>query len=150
MENIDFNNILNRNIIAKQIEESLNKINSTKNINKNIFISGDNGIGKTQFVLRLLKNLDYDVVYYDNTTLRNKQLMEHLSSNNLGNNNVYNLLRQKQKKIVIVLDDIYTMTNGDKSGLINLIKLIRVKKTKKQQLENSSNNPIICIFTESF
>ena len=70
--------------------------------------------------------------------------MENLSSNNLGNNNVYNLLRQKQK-IVIVLDDIYTMTNGDKSGLINLIKLIRVKKTKKQQLENSSNNPIICI-----
>ena len=50
MENIDFNNILNRNIIAKQIEESLNKINSTKNINKNIFISGNNGIGKTQFV----------------------------------------------------------------------------------------------------
>tara|TARA_B100000900_G_scaffold406767_1_gene418308 strand:- start:830 stop:2191 length:1362 start_codon:yes stop_codon:yes gene_type:complete len=145
MENIDFNNILNRNIIAKQIEEGLNKINSTKNINKNIFISGNNGIGKTKFVLNLLKDLDYDVVYYDNTTLRNKQLMENLSSNNLGNNNVYNLLRQKQKKIVIVLDDIYTMTNGDKSGLINLIKLIRVKKTKKQQLENSSNNPIICI-----
>ena len=37
------------------------------------------------------------------------------------------------------------MNNGDKGGINSLIKLIRPKKTKKQKLEDSTANPIICV-----
>mgnify|MGYP001233810418 FL=1 len=43
------------------------------------------------------------------------------------------------------MDEIDGMNNGDKGGIASLIKLIRQKKTKKQQLENETMNPIICI-----
>jgi hypothetical protein len=53
---------------------------------------------------------------------------------------------QKQiKKIAIVMDEIDGMNNGDKGGINLLIKLIRPKKTKKQRLEETTLNPIICI-----
>jgi hypothetical protein len=37
------------------------------------------------------------------------------------------------------------MNNGDKGGINSLIKIIRPKKTKKQRLEETTLNPIICI-----
>ena len=43
------------------------------------------------------------------------------------------------------MDEIDGMNNGDKGGINMLIKLIRPKKTKKQKLEELTNNPIICI-----
>jgi hypothetical protein len=55
------------------------------------------------------------------------------------------MMSRKVKKIVIVMDEIDGMNNGDKGGINALIKLIRQKKTKKQRLENVTLNPIICI-----
>jgi hypothetical protein len=43
------------------------------------------------------------------------------------------------------MDEIDGMNNGDKGGINTLIKLIRPKKTKKQKLEETCLNPIICI-----
>ena len=43
------------------------------------------------------------------------------------------------------MDEIDGMNNGDKGGINSLIKLIRQKKTKKQKLEETTYNPIICI-----
>ena len=43
------------------------------------------------------------------------------------------------------MDEIDGMNNGDKGGINSLIKLIRPKKTKKQKLEDTTMNPIICI-----
>ena len=43
------------------------------------------------------------------------------------------------------MDEIDGMNNGDKGGIMALIKLIRQKKTKRQKLENKTMNPIICI-----
>jgi hypothetical protein len=54
-------------------------------------------------------------------------------------------MTKKKKKIVIVMDEIESMNNGDKGGITSLIKLIRQKKTKKQKLESETLNPIICI-----
>jgi len=51
----------------------------------------------------------------------------------------------KAKPIAIVMDEIDGMSSGDKGGINALIKLIRPKKTKKQRLEVTTNNPIICI-----
>ena len=71
--------------------------------------------------------------------------MESISKQNMSNHNVMSLFKKEKKNIVIVMDEIDGMSSGEKSGISNLIKLIRAKKTKKQKLEESINNPIICI-----
>jgi len=55
------------------------------------------------------------------------------------------MMNKTKKKIVILMDEIDGMNKGDKGGITSLIKRIRQKKTKKQNLENVSMNPIICI-----
>lgn len=142
---ININTILNRNEIAEKIKHILYNFDTNIYSKKGIYLYGDNGIGKTTFILDLLKDLNYDCIYYDNITIRNKSLIDSISANNLSNKNVFSLLNKQDKKLVIVIDDIDGMNYGDKSGILSLIKLIRVKKTKKQKLENITNNPIICI-----
>jgi hypothetical protein len=63
----------------------------------------------------------------------------------MSDKNIMSMFYKKVKKIVIVMDEIDGMNNGDKGGINMLIKLIRPKKTKKQKLEELTNNPIICI-----
>ena len=149
METIELNTILERNKIEIEIENILKNFNSDDKYKRGIYIYGDSGIGKTKFVLNLLNKLNYDVIYYDNSIIRNKSLIDNIGSQNLSNSNVYSLFTNKPKKIVIVIDDIDGMNYGDKNGIISLIKLIRIKKTKKQKLENLTNNPIICINTKN-
>ena len=77
--------------------------------------------------------------------MRNKNIMELITNHNMSNINVYTMFTRERKKIVIVMDDIDGMNNGDKGGINSLIKIIRPKKTKKQKQEELSMNPIICI-----
>jgi hypothetical protein len=146
MESIDINVILKRENIELNIKQFIDNFYSAKTfLKRGLYIYGDNNIGKTTFILNLLKKCNYDVIYYDNSIIRNKILIDNICCDNLSNVNVYSLLTNKQKKMVIVIDDIDSMNSGDKSTMVSLIKLIRVKKTKKQKLENLANCPIICI-----
>ena len=145
METIKLNDILERNEIELSIENILNNFNKDEKYKRGIYIYGDSGIGKTKFILNLLTKLNYDIIYYDNSIIRNKSLIDNIGSKNLSNSNVYSLFTNRPKQIVVVIDDIDGMNYGDKNGIISLIKLIRIKKTKKQKLENLTNNPIICI-----
>ncbi len=145
METIKLNDILERNDIELSIENILNNFNKDEKYKRGIYIYGDSGIGKTKFILNLLTKLNYDIIYYDNSIIRNKSLIDNIGSKNLSNSNVYSLFTNRPKQIVVVIDDIDGMNYGDKNGIISLIKLIRIKKTKKQKLENLTNNPIICI-----
>ena len=145
METINLDDILERNDIASEIDNILKNFNKDEKYKRGVYIYGDSGIGKTKFILNLLKKLNYDVIYYDNSVIRNKSLIDTIGSQNLSNSNVHSLFTNKPKRIVVVIDDIDGMNYGDKNGIISLIKLIRVKKTKKQKLENLTNNPIICI-----
>jgi DNA polymerase III delta prime subunit len=154
MENImpslfdNFNNILKRHTISEEIKKILlsfdENINNTS-FKKGIYIYGATGSGKTQFILNLLKEMDYDVIKYDAGDVRNKGLIDTITSNNVSNRNVLQMMNRKVKKIVILMDEIDGMNNGDKGGITSLIKLIRQKKTKKQKLEDVTLNPIICI-----
>jgi hypothetical protein len=63
----------------------------------------------------------------------------------MSDKNIMSMFHKKIKKIVIVMDEIDCMNNGDKGGINSLIKIIRPKKTKKQKLEENTINPIICI-----
>ena len=146
MENI--NNILEREIISNDIKKILLSFDENcKNIafKRGIYIYGSPGCGKTQFVVDLLKELDYDIIKYDAGDVRNKALIDTITSNNVSNRNVLQMMTRKVKKLAIVMDEIDGMNNGDKGGITALIKIIRQKKTKKQRLESITMNPIICI-----
>lgn len=148
MDSVNVNDIFERETISKQIKTILlNFDENCKNINykKGIYIYGSPGCGKTQFVTNILNELNYDVIKYDAGDVRNKALIDTITSNNVSNRNVLQMMTKKVKKIAIVMDEIDGMNNGDKGGITALIKIIRQKKTKKQRLENMSMNPIICI-----
>jgi dephospho-CoA kinase len=148
MQNININNIFDRDKIANEIKSLLLSFDDNcKNIKfkKGIYVYGSPGSGKSEFVMKLLKELNYDVIKYDAGDVRNKSLIDTITSNNISNRNVLQMMTKQVKKIAIIMDEIDGMNNGDKGGITALIKLIRQKKTKKQRLENMTMNPIICI-----
>ena len=143
------NSILNRNKTAETIKELLLNFDEKSNdltFKKGIYIYGSPGCGKTQFVSDLLKSIEYDMIKYDAGDVRNKSLIDTITCDNISSQNVLQMMAGKKKRrLVIVMDEIDGMNNGDKGGLNALIKLIRQKKTKKQKLESKTMNPIICI-----
>tara|TARA_B100001093_G_scaffold76612_2_gene67457 strand:+ start:7815 stop:9149 length:1335 start_codon:yes stop_codon:yes gene_type:complete len=149
MENLNINSFLQkRNEIENEIMTILNNFNSnyeSLDYKKGIYIYGAPGCGKTYFVSEILKKLNYDMIKYDAGDIRNKNLIETITSNNISNRNVLDMMTGREKKIAIVMDEIDGMNNGDKGGLTALVKLIRQKKTKKQKTEGKTMNPIICI-----
>jgi DNA polymerase III delta prime subunit len=145
---IDYTHYLNRGGEVRQIEEALRKCDQEKDnclVKKGIYIYGDPGVGKTSFAVDVLTQLGYDVIKYDAGDIRNKQVIDNITKHNMSNKNVMSLFNKKNKKIAIIMDEIDGMNNGDKGGINTLIKLIRPKKTKKQQTEEITTIPIICI-----
>jgi len=148
MKNINFNTILDRNKIKEEIKNILiNFENKKKDISykRGLYIYGSPGSGKTEFIMDLLDELNYDIIKYDTSDVRNKCAIESLTSENFSDKSVISLLKKKAKPIAIVMDEIDGMNNGDKGGINSLIKLIRSKKTKKQKTEDITYTPVICI-----
>jgi hypothetical protein len=148
MELIDFNSILNRKKTFEHIKQFLKEFEKNKrdlSFKRGIYIYGNPGTGKTNFIEKLLKEINYDIIKYDAGDIRNKSIIDTITKHNMADTNVLSLLQKKSKKIAIIMDEIDGMNNGDKGGINSLIKLIRPKKTKKQKQEEITLNPIICI-----
>ena len=148
MENLNINNIFNRDDKANAIKDILKSFEQNKNnmlFKKGIYVYGDPGTGKTTFVTNILKELNYDIIHYDAGDIRNTSVIEDITKHNMSDKNIMSLFNKQVKKIAIIMDEIDGMNNGDKGGINTLIKLIRPKKTKKQKLEEITMNPIICI-----
>jgi SpoVK/Ycf46/Vps4 family AAA+-type ATPase len=144
--NLQFTKLLQRESEYNKIKCLLNQFdNKNLTTKKGIYIYGEPGIGKTQFVIDILKELNYDIIKYDAGDIRNKNIIDTITKHNMSNKNIMSLFNNKIKKIVILMDEIDGMNNGDKSGINSLIKLIRPKKTKKQKKDEISLSPIICI-----
>jgi DNA polymerase III delta prime subunit len=147
-ENINLNTFLNREEECNKISNFLRDFELNKNnllIKRGLYLYGNSGTGKTLFVVNLLTKLGYDVVKYDAGDIRNKSVIETITTHNMSNRNIMSMLHKKIKKIVIVMDEIDGMNNGDKGGINSLIKIVRPKKTKRQKTEEITSNPIICI-----
>ena len=145
---LDINAFLGRENDAAKLKEILKNFDQNKSnldVKKGIYLYGNPGSGKTTFVLNVLKEMDYDVIKYDAGDIRNKSIIETITKHNMSDKNIMSLFHKKIRKIVILMDEIDGMNNGDKGGINSLIKLIRPKKTKKQKLEEITMNPIICI-----
>jgi DNA polymerase III delta prime subunit len=148
MENINFNELLDRQIISNNIKNILIDFEKNKHnllLKRSVYIYGAPGIGKTRFVNELLKEMNYDIVKYDAGDIRNKNIIDTITKHNMSDKNVLSMFQKRVKKIVIFMDEIDGMNNGDKGGINSLIKLIRPKKTKKQKTEEITFNPIICV-----
>jgi hypothetical protein len=144
----DYTKNLERTETIAKISKFLSNFEENKqnlHISRGLYIHGEAGVGKTHLIKQVLKDMNYDMVYYDASDVRNKAIIDGLANNNMADTNVMSMLHKKIKKIAIVMDDVDGMNNGDKGGINNLIKLIRPKKTKKQRKEEYTLNPIICI-----
>lgn len=148
LHDMNFNKILGRETIYNNIKDFLQAFQQNKKdltFKRGIYIYGAPGSGKTEFVNRLLKDLNYDIIKYDAGDIRNKSIIDSITQHNISDKNIMSVFQKKVQKIVIVMDELDGMNNGDKGGITSLIKLIRPKKTKKQKQEEITMNPIICI-----
>ena len=140
------NKYLHREDLKDSILQFLKTFQEKKSdltIYRGFYLYGSSGIGKTYFIKSILK--EYDIIYYTANDVRNKNIISSITKHNMSNTNVLSMFHRKNKPIVIVMDEIDNMNQGDKGGINLLLKLIRPKKTKKQKLEDISSNPIICI-----
>ena len=126
---------LGREIIYNNIRDflaSFQKNKSDLTFKRGIYIYGAPGSGKTEFIVRLLKELNYDMVKYDAGDIRNKSIIESITQHNISDKNIMSIFQRKVKKIVVVMDELDGMNNGDKGGITSLIKLIRPNRNKKK------------------
>ena len=148
MDTSFLNTSLERNDIANQFKKSLLEFQLNKkdlSLKRGYYIYGTPGSGKTEFVMSVLKEMDYDIIKYDTGDIRNKSIIELFTKENISDKNIVSMFTKKQRYIAVIMDEIDGMNNGDKGGISSLIKIIRPKKTKKQKLEDAVYVPIICI-----
>jgi len=148
MEQLNLNLLLDREESENKLIKCLNFFEENKKnvlTKRGMYIYGSPGTGKSIFVCKILKKLNYDIIKYDAGDVRNKTIIDKITKHNMSDKNVLSLLQKKTKKIAIIMDEIDGMNSGDKGGINTLIKLIRPKKTKKQKKEETTMIPIICI-----
>ena len=148
MEQLNFTGMLERETLAEKIRNTLTNFQKNKHNlleKRGIYVYGNPGAGKTRFVNQILKDSGYDVVTYDAGDIRNKAIIEMITSHTMAEKSIVSLFEKKARPIAVVMDEIDGMNNGDKGGINELIKLIRPKKTKKQKQEKVTYCPIICI-----
>jgi dephospho-CoA kinase len=148
MEQLDLNFILNRKQEEKLLIDTLKNFEINKQCSstkRGIYVYGSPGSGKSYFVKKILSELNYDVITYDAGDIRNKNIIDNITRQNMSDTNIISLFKKEKKRIAIIMDEIDGMNGGDKGGINSLIKLIRPKKTKKQKKEDFSMVPIICI-----
>ena len=148
MDQLNLNLLLDREENENKLIECLNIFETNKQnvlTKRGMYIYGSPGTGKTVFVEKILKKLNYDIIKYDAGDVRNKTIVDQITKHNMSDKNVLSLMQKKIKKIAIIMDEIDGMNSGDKGVINTLIKLIRPKKTKKQKKEETTMIPIICI-----
>ena len=87
MEKINLNDLLDREKLSLNIKNILSDFEKNKgnlSLKRSIYIYGTPGSGKTQFVVNLLKELNYDVIKYDAGDIRNKSIIDTITRHNMS------------------------------------------------------------------
>ena len=83
MNNLNINSILGRDQAYKKIKIILDGFQENKTditLKRGIYIYGNPGSGKTEFVVNLLREQNYDIIKYDAGDIRNKSIISFLSN----------------------------------------------------------------------
>ena len=105
-----YNSILNREDIKEDIISKLNFFENNKimkTIKRGFYISGYNGIGKTEFIKNILKEQNYDILHFCACDVRNKGVIENLTKENMSDRNVVSMFHKQKKKIAIIIITIF-------------------------------------------
>jgi len=155
----EIDKILDRDGVRREIEDYIqNRTNDKWGDKKCLFIHSTHGTGKTSFVTQIIKSNNYNLLYYNSLDINANSLID-IKKISTGSNIISSLTN---KKLVLVIDDIYFKTNEYKnitSLLYKLCSTTKISKTvnknkktkaKKDYNDNIVRIPIICIgnFTE--
>ena len=130
--------------LLKQYLEEIQNNKSNFNNCKGIIVRGDYGIGKTTFIKKSLKELNYEIIEYDHTQSGSKNI-ENLFYKQSSKESIINIFNKKKTKIVILIDNLECINKNERGTLGEILKYTRGKKTKTQKNEEYSLNPVICI-----
>ena len=101
MDTLNINEILDRNNAIDIFKNTLSNFEKNKNnlaTIKGIYVYGTPGSGKTYFVKQILKQLNYDIICYNAGDIRNKNVFDLITDNNMGDTNILSLFQKKPKK----------------------------------------------------
>lgn len=146
MDEMNYTHFLGRTETEEAIKRVLLQFPVVDKCSKrNIYIRGKSGVGKTCFITRILEEMNYDIVHYETSETKNNTTIELVTKNTITSNNVISSFRKEKKKHVVLIDDTDSLCISDKTSLTTLIKLVRPKKTKKQQTEPCNSIPIVFV-----
>ena len=97
ISSINYTPYLGRETIYNNIRDflvSFQKNKSDLTFKRGIYIYGAPGSGKTEFVIRLLKELNYDMVKYDAGDIRNKSIIESITQHNISDKNIMSIFQR--------------------------------------------------------
>lgn len=92
-------------------------------------ISGPNGIGKSSAIKVILKELNYDVIFYDSVTYNNESIIDKLV--NLNHNNILCRMNNIKPKITaLVIDNFDHITLSNEKTIIENLLDFNLKNKK--------------------
>ena len=146
------NNALGRTITEKVFIDAIYSINNISSVSDKrcIYLHGEPGVGKTNFVYDILNDLDYDIIRYTITDIKNKDMNDILYNNGVSKQSIKGMFTKTNRKNIIVIDDNLSPDTMEKHILSSFIKLVRPKKNKRQiATEKCISFPIVCICNSS-
>ena len=133
--------INNHNKITKLITDIQNYIDKTNekiktnetnktSILTSTFIYGENGVGKTTLVNKVLNDLNYNIYEYSLFSTKNKNITDFYYDYNKQNKSIMDIFSNNNKKGILLIDNIDIINTIDKNTIASLIKILRPKKKK--------------------
>ena len=107
---------------------------------KAALLSGPPGVGKTSSATIIARELGYEPIEFNASDTRSKKALEDHISELLGNKTITSMFAAKKstipknRKTVLIMDEVDGMSGSDRGGITKLIQLIKTTKI-----------PIICI-----
>ena len=115
MEQLNINQLLNRNTNEEELIQFLNHFEENKQnllIKRGVYVYGDPGSGKTYFVEKILKQLNYDTIKYDAGDIRNKSVIDTITKKSMNEQTIISMFKKQKKKLAIIMDEIDGMNTA--------------------------------------
>ena len=101
MEQLNLVHLLNReneqNKLIKILED-FEKNKTNLSFSRGVYLYGSPGSGKTSFVKKILKSLNYDIIFFDAGDIRNKSVIDNITKHKISDCNILSMFYKKKTK----------------------------------------------------